>query len=166
MTTFHANSQSGFSSSTNPSDHCGDQTVDSTTPASNRDNHLVAHDETSPLLNFSLLSNGRSSTVYPELPLPQRQRISVITLCAIATLILDFGVSVIAAPKVRMFESIICNAYYRHRDNSMLPSTVYGHSDISEYQCKIQPVQSALANIIGWQVLFDGIPGWYYYFIH
>jgi hypothetical protein len=166
MTTFHANSQSGFSSSTNPSDHCGDQTVDSTTPASNRDNHLVAHDETSPLLNFSLLSNGRSSTVYPELPLPQRQRISVITLCAIATLILDFGVSVIAAPKVRMFESIICNAYYRHRDNSMLPSTVYGHSDISEDQCKIQPVQSALANIIGWQVLFDGIPGWYYYFIH
>lgn len=166
MTHFHGDSHSDFSSSTNPSvgrvaDPSGDQSVNGTIMTSSRDNHSDTHDETSPLLGFSLASNESSSTVHPTPPLSQRQRISVITLCAIATLILDFGVTVIAAPKVRMFESIICNSYYRSRDNSILPDTVYERNGISEDQCKIQPVQSALANIIGWQVLFDGIPGGY-----
>lgn len=169
MTGFHANNQSGLSSSTDPfvgrgADHSGDQSVDGITPASNRYNHLDSCDETSPLLGFSLLPNESSSTVSVAPSLSQWQRIRVITLCAIATLILDFGVTVIAAPKVRMFESIICNNYYRSLDDSMLHSTMYGRDGISEDQCKIPPVQSALANIIGWQVLFDGIPGGYYHF--
>ena len=85
------------------------------------------------------------------------------------------GVVISFAPRTRLFEDIICRKYYAIHNGTtetatgisttaLLSSTVT-HFDTSqqappsESQCKIAPVQDALAELFGWQAFFDGIPG-------
>ncbi|PWY81907.1 MFS general substrate transporter [Aspergillus heteromorphus CBS 117.55] len=82
---------------------------------------------------------------------------------------MGIGYYISAAPQLRLFESIICQQYYR--DSQPTPSSaaaaaaaaVAAGMDISigipEDLCKKAPVQSALAQLVGWQSFFDNIPG-------
>lgn len=77
------------------------------------------------------------------------------------------------APRTRLFEDIICRKYYAiHNGTTDSGITSAGtllsmttNLDLSqaqapsESQCKIAPVQDALAELFGWQIFFDGIPG-------
>ncbi|EAA29517.1 MFS general substrate transporter [Neurospora crassa] len=79
------------------------------------------------------------------------------------------------APRTRLFEDIICKKYYAiHNgtiDHSIITTSagtllsMTTNLDLSqaqtpsESQCKIAPVQDALAELFGWQIFFDGIPG-------
>lgn len=96
-----------------------------------------------------------SGAVSPQTPLSGKNVLRVILLCASATLILDIGLTVVRAPKIRLFESILCQAYYRTH-GSALPVPM---QDIPESQCKTKEIQSGVARLIGWQTVFDGIPG-------
>ncbi|KAL4819992.1 major facilitator superfamily domain-containing protein [Aspergillus spinulosporus] len=95
-----------------------------------------------------------SGAVSPPTPLLGKQVLQVILLCASAALILDAGLTVVRAPKIRLFESILCQAYYRAHGNA-LPMPM---QDIPESQCKTKEIQSGVASLIGWQTVFDGIP--------
>jgi hypothetical protein len=96
-----------------------------------------------------------SGVVSPPTPLSGKKVLQVILLCASATLILDIGLTVVRAPKIRLFESILCQAYYRtHGDALLVPM-----QNIPESRCKTKEIQSGVARLIGWQTVFDGIPG-------
>ncbi|KAL4862971.1 hypothetical protein BDV12DRAFT_178082 [Aspergillus spectabilis] len=94
-----------------------------------------------------------SGSVSPLTP-SGKQVLQVILLCASATLILDIGLTVVRAPKIRLFEAILCQAYYRTHGRA-LPVPM---QDIPESQCKTKEIQSGVARLIGWQTVFDGIP--------
>ena len=48
---------------------------------------------------------------------------------------------------IQLLEQAVCRDYYR---------TAF--LDINEQLCKVEPVQSALASVIGWQRFFTFIP--------
>ncbi|KAL4874537.1 major facilitator superfamily domain-containing protein [Aspergillus karnatakaensis] len=97
------------------------------------------------------LMTDSAGAVSPSRTPSGRQVLHVILLCASATLILDIGLTAVRAPKVRLFESILCESFYR----------IHGHDPmqgIPESQCKTEAIQAGVARLIGWQTVFDGIP--------
>lgn len=82
--------------------------------------------------------------------LPGTPSVLAITVAAsILILILDIVGAVPTAPRMVIFEDIICrNHYASSRD---------GADHVID--CKIEPVQSELARINGWKETFDTIPG-------
>jgi hypothetical protein len=79
----------------------------------------------------------------------------VVALVIIIAVVSDIGESLYAAPRVRLFESIVCTRYYMHAD----PSLVHRHGHhVPEHLCKVNPVQDELASVLGWQLFFDSIP--------
>ncbi|KAJ5167467.1 MFS general substrate transporter [Penicillium canariense] len=75
--------------------------------------------------------------------------------CTLIYLLMGIGYFVSAAPQLRLFESIICQQYYKDSDAF---SAGKGNG-IPEHLCKDGPVQAALAQLLGWQSFFDNIPG-------
>ncbi|PYI01625.1 MFS general substrate transporter [Aspergillus sclerotiicarbonarius CBS 121057] len=73
-------------------------------------------------------------------------------ICLLVFLVMGIGTFISAAPQLRLFESIICQKYYQ--DSGGFPDA----SEIPEYLCKIEPVQAALAELVGWRAFFDNIP--------
>ncbi|KAK5996533.1 Efflux pump ustT [Cladobotryum mycophilum] len=72
-----------------------------------------------------------------------------ITIAAsVLILIVDVVASVPMAPRMVIFEDIICRNYY-----------AAWQDDASMSDCKIEPVQSELAQINAWKETFDTIPG-------
>lgn len=82
------------------------------------------------------------------------------------------GVVISFAPRTRLFEDIICRKYYAIHNGttettsistsallSLTTNVHFASQAPSESQCKIAPVQDALAELFGWQTFFDGIPG-------
>ncbi|KAJ9498436.1 hypothetical protein H2202_006123 [Exophiala xenobiotica] len=79
----------------------------------------------------------------------------VVALVIIIAVVSDIGESLYAAPRVRLFESVVCTRYYVYED----PSLVHRHGHhVPEHLCKVNPVQDELASVLGWQLFFDSIP--------
>lgn len=57
-----------------------------------------------------------------------------------------FGVMVSIAPQTRLFEDIACRRYF-------------GSGNPDEESCKEPAVQDMVNELFGWQLFFDGIPG-------
>lgn len=103
-----------------------------------------------------LRSSGESSSSYSgnggdiRRILPGTPSVFAITIAASALILtLDVVASVPTAPRMVIFEDIICrNHYALSRDG-----------DGEAMDCKIEPVQSELAQINGWKETFDTIPG-------
>ncbi|KAI5787895.1 major facilitator superfamily domain-containing protein [Pyronema domesticum] len=58
-------------------------------------------------------------------------------------------------PQIRLFESIICENYYKAHD----PSVIRPDGSIPEALCKVESVQGELAMLDGFKSLFMNIPG-------
>ncbi|KAI5814503.1 major facilitator superfamily domain-containing protein [Pyronema omphalodes] len=58
-------------------------------------------------------------------------------------------------PQIRLFESIICENYYKAHD----PSVIRPDGSIPEALCKVESVQGELAMLDGFKSLFTNIPG-------
>src|SRR5881392_948541 len=69
--------------------------------------------------------------------------------------LVSFAIQLVEVPTVRLLESAICNRYYRSIGNA----TVSIFNDVDESSCKISVVQGQLANVVGWKMSFDAIPG-------
>jgi MFS family permease len=78
----------------------------------------------------------------------------VVVLCMALAIISDIGEDLFAAPKVRLFESVVCTHYYSDKN----PSYLSPDGTVQEKLCKIDPVQDEVAFILGWQLFFDSIP--------
>lgn len=96
--------------------------------------------------------DGDARTRQP-MPLTGRPSVLAITLAASALILtLDVVASVPTAPRMVIFEDIICRNYYASARDG-------GAGDGGIGNCKIEPVQSELALINGWKETFDTIPG-------
>ena len=68
---------------------------------------------------------------------------------------MGLGYFISAAPQLRLIESIICRHHYKLRS----PGLTDGSEEVPEKLCKINAIQEAVAEVLGWQAFFDGIPG-------
>ncbi|KAF2233230.1 MFS general substrate transporter [Viridothelium virens] len=90
-----------------------------------------------------------------RIPPPQKANPTrVVFLIALAVVVLGGGEVLIANPRIRLFESIICREYYDKHETSI----VKGDGWLPEHLCKIEPVESSVALLMGWQDFFDSIP--------
>lgn len=80
--------------------------------------------------------------------------VNVVALCIALAITADIGEYLFLAPKVRLFESVICTDHYLRED----PSLVGRDGSVQEHFCKVDAVQDKLAMILGWQYTFDSIP--------
>ncbi|GMF73012.1 unnamed protein product [Aspergillus oryzae] len=74
----------------------------------------------------------------------------IAVVASLTFLITDIAGQIIVAPRLAIFEHIICKAYY---------TQVSGAAGTGMGDCKVEPVQSELALINGWREMFDNIPG-------
>lgn len=82
------------------------------------------------------------------------QKTYTFALIIVLLILLNGGNTVQEAPKTRLFESIFCSHFYREHD----PSFIGPDGTVLERFCKIEPVQSDVAMLKGWQVFLDNIP--------
>jgi len=77
---------------------------------------------------------------------------NILPLCVVM-LIIDMANYVAIAAQTAILEDIACRKYYSsatHRIHSL---------DVETQNCKIEPVQSEIALIIGWKDAIETIPG-------
>jgi hypothetical protein len=81
--------------------------------------------------------------------------INVVVLCIAVAIASDIGDYLLLAPRLRLYESVVCARYYLLVD----PSLVDKNGFVLEEYCKVDAVQDEVAMIFGWQVFFDSVPG-------
>ncbi len=84
---------------------------------------------------------------------PHRVKWRPIILIIMMYSVVGFGYSVSTAAQLRLLEDIICSQYYTRKDLN------FPGGNIPEKLCKVVVVQEALAELLGWQAFFDGVPG-------
>ncbi|EPE26904.1 MFS general substrate transporter [Glarea lozoyensis ATCC 20868] len=110
------------------------------------------------IANRTLNGSDETTNLLPESPKsPAKWDWKTITfLCIVLCITFDIGDYLIQAPRLRLYESIICDEYYSTH-NISLPQTVPTGGPIPEQHCKLDEIQDELAMIQGWQVAFDSI---------
>jgi hypothetical protein len=113
-------------------------------------------DEARPLLSSP--TEAQEGPVKPIAP-SHRTRCSwpwkyVVIVCIGLAVISDIGEYLYFAPRVRLFESVVCTSHYLQND----PSLVNRDGSVPERFCKVDPVQDRVASVLGWQLFFDSIP--------
>jgi hypothetical protein len=119
----------------------------------------VEVNEASPLLTKPSDSQDCLDGPSTSPPYVHRSRCSWLWLRVVAlgitiAVVSDAGESLYAAPRIRLFESIVCTHYYQQED----PSLVHKGGHLPEYLCKVDPVQDELASVFRGQLFFDSIP--------
>jgi hypothetical protein len=104
-----------------------------------------------------LLSPVESDTTssQPE-PVKKKKKpwIILVVLVFLLVAIVDVGAFLAEAPKTRVYEANICLHYYKQHD----PSKIGRDGTVPEELCKEDAIQQKMANIMGWQDMFDAIP--------
>jgi hypothetical protein len=104
-------------------------------------------DETTSLLNSH-------STALPSSSPPSRIRASAfrcVLVAAAVQLLLSVGSYIAFVPSTAILQDIICEDYYA------LHTGTVASPDID--RCKVVPVQSEVAYILGWQGALENVPG-------
>lgn len=101
-----------------------------------------------------LLPDGHDEPAQDRAPKLWNRKTYTFALIIALLILLNGGNILQEAPKTRLFESIFCSHFYREHD----PSLIGGDGTVPEHFCKIEPVQSDVAMLKGWQVFLDNIP--------
>ncbi|TKA57570.1 hypothetical protein B0A49_10577 [Cryomyces minteri] len=125
-------------------------------------------DERSPLLRSPPPSIDEiadtNATAKTESTEQQWRYQTVVLLMILTVLILGCGDEMIQSPQTRIFESIFCRQYYDSHSSFPSASTDRGPVERDgqgwplERFCKIEPVQSDVAMLKGWQTFLECIP--------
>lgn len=87
----------------------------------------------------------------PSLP-SSTSALQCILAAAAVQLFLNVGSHIALVPQTALLQDIICENYYARVD--------LHHGTASPLdKCKVKPVQSEVAYVIGWQQAFENIPG-------
>jgi hypothetical protein len=78
----------------------------------------------------------------------------IIVIVCLILITLGGGDQLMTAPETRLFEAIICRTYYESHD----PGSIGRDGWVPELLCKIEPVESEVALLLGWQTFFDCLP--------
>ena len=63
--------------------------------------------------------------------------------------------SLVQAPRIRLYESIVCTRYYAANE----PSLVGKDGSVPEELCKLNLIQDEITMVLGWQIMFENVPG-------
>ncbi|KAI9730352.1 MAG: hypothetical protein M1834_005862 [Cirrosporium novae-zelandiae] len=114
------------------------------------DVHHELSDERTPLL--STARDNRTDALSAR---NQNFKLYVSVMLAAFVVVINFGEIIQLAPQTRVMESIYCREYYKEVD----PSLIDEHGNVPERYCKIDPVQSNVAYLIGGVWFFQFLPG-------
>jgi len=78
----------------------------------------------------------------------------VVALVIATAVISDIGEDLYGAPRLRLFESVICKSYYAEHN----PSLIGPGGSVDERYCKIDGVQDSLAELLGWVYFSNSVP--------
>lgn len=78
----------------------------------------------------------------------------IVAFALAIAVVCDVGESLYVAPRIRLFESVVCRDYFLRHD----PSLVDRDGGVPEHWCKVDAVQAKVASILGWQFFFDSVP--------
>lgn len=109
--------------------------------------HAYQREQWQNVSNEETRSNTTSTTT---------RKIGVLALVCALLLLIDIAGFLGLAPQTQIFEDIICQNYYAGIDKK--PNQSYTAISDDE-RCKIEPVQSELAMILGYKETFDQLPG-------
>jgi hypothetical protein len=77
--------------------------------------------------------------------------------------LVKFSILFLEVPVIRIFEKAICNRFYsveRENGHDIRDGVLFDGSSLdTDSRCKIPAVQDLLANVTGWKMSFDAIPG-------
>jgi len=76
--------------------------------------------------------------------------------CLACALIVVYEMSLFLqfAPTTEIMESILCEAYYSQGSSVIVSTSIF-----TDEECKVAPIQTELALVLGWQPLFNSIAG-------
>jgi hypothetical protein len=84
-----------------------------------------------------------------------RFHLYTLSIIMVLVFLFDFAGSLVGAPTLRIYESIICHNFYKVAD----PSRIGDGGWVDERDCKIDAVQEELATLTGWESFFTYLPG-------
>lgn len=121
--------------------------------------------ESSPLLPTQ--SPPQEGEIYDVPSRVRSPHFIILCMCAVVFL-LQGGDQLADAPQTRIIEAIFCYRYWEQNDPSKLlvgreavgPGAIGG---VDESWCKVPAIQSQVAHLKGYQMLFDGFPSVYCY---
>jgi len=120
-----------------------------------------SHDKSNFLIVAALMQNPtseHSALLNPELADPRNKRYQKHIFTLFVFVLITEGSNFLQlAPMTVIMESIICKNYHRQAN-----STSGSYQQGSDARCKIEPIQSELAKIRGWQQLFDCLASTYH----
>lgn len=124
--------------------------MDEPTGAAQTDIHEVTPLLPSPAVNHDVSTDRRlqpqSRCTWPW------TRVVIVIAAVIITA--NMGDYLSKAPRIRLYESIICSNHWLSID----PSVIRDDGSVPEALCKVDVVQDRLAKILGWQQFFDSVP--------
>ncbi|KAI9037665.1 MFS transporter [Aspergillus affinis] len=100
--------------------------------------------ENTPLL--SRQSSRQRAQTYRDRVVLVWQTWRIPILCYVAALLLNFAETMRATPKTQLYESILCERYYKLKSESPLGPAV----EITDRMCKVPEVQEALVSLQAW----------------
>lgn len=118
--------------------------------------------ENSPLLT-PLSERSDPFEALPTILVPRKKPERLTLWFMLIVLLVSLGDQLQESPETRILESVICYRYYEQEDPSKLlvgrdavgPGAIGG---VPEMLCKADEVQSQLALLKGWQLLFISVP--------
>lgn len=117
----------------------------------------VEHDYSDCSEDVSLISaadHGHRQSSSSDRLYQHKRRYNPLYIAVVASLtflITDIVGQIVVAPRLAIFEQIICTGYYTTQASGA------GGPEVGD--CKVEPVQSELALINGWREMFDNVPG-------
>ena len=91
----------------------------------------------------------------PLLPQPvSLPWIYFVALCIVVIITADMANSLVQAPRIRLYESIVCTRYYAANE----PSLVGKDGSVPEELCKLNLIQDEITMVLGWQIMFENVP--------
>lgn len=123
--------------------------------AANIEDAIAVGDETDadssaaePLLQRQNSNDERPPEDASEAPSPWRPsratRVPMMVYLILLMVLLELEESMQSVPTVRLYESAVCQQYYKDK--------------VSEDKCKTRKIQQTLAHVRGWQGFFDALP--------
>ncbi|KAL1962388.1 hypothetical protein VTN77DRAFT_9727 [Rasamsonia byssochlamydoides] len=107
---------------------------------------VQALSEREPLLSSPAGANSHDNDASADNKTKQPHHARVFNLCLILIALVQGANALLVAPLTHLKELALCKSYYG-------PSWSLGRD------CRVEPVQSGLETLIGWQQLFDCLPG-------
>jgi hypothetical protein len=100
------------------------------------------------------LLGSKSEDSAKELRLAPWRRSTIAILLVVILAAVDSGLLEIVVPLIRVYEGIVCHNHFMIHD----PGVIVPGTDLPEEMCKIEPVQSQLAFIRGYEAFFMTVP--------